>query len=130
MPYKDLEVRKAYKLAHSRLPSQRERQAALRQRPGYEEYMSPLRRKSHLKVRYGITDDDYRTMLASQGGGCAICKTTEPGNGKSDWFDVDHCHTTGKVRSLLCRNCNVTVGVVEKKADLIKKIHDYLARHL
>jgi len=46
MPYKDLEVRKAYKLAHSRLPAQRKRQAALRQRPGYGEYLSPIRRRT------------------------------------------------------------------------------------
>lgn len=129
MPYKDPVVRREYKLAHSRLPAQRERQARLRQRPGHREYLKPIQRRSHLKKRYGITDADYHAMLAAQGGGCAICKTTEPGNGKSGWFDVDHCHTTGKVRGLLCRNCNVTAGVVEKKADLIKKIHDYLARH-
>ena len=130
MPYADPVVRAAYALAHSRLPRQRERQAKLRRRPGYSEYLSPIRRRSHLKKRYGITDADYHAMLAAQGGTCAICKTTAPGNGKSEWFDVDHCHDTGKVRALLCRNCNVTVGVVEKKAALIEQIHTYLARYL
>lgn len=91
--------------------------------------MLPIRRKSHLKTRYGITDADYCRMFEAQGRCCAICKSPEPGNGKSDLFDVDHCHTTNKVRALLCRNCNVTVGVVEKKAELIKLIHAYLERH-
>ena len=88
-----------------------------------------FKRTYHLRIRYGITHEQYMALLEQQGHKCAICGTTDPGTKKSTNFDVDHCHTTGKVRSLLCRNCNVTVGVVEKKADLIKKIHDYLARH-
>jgi Recombination endonuclease VII len=70
-------------------------------------------------------------MLAKQGGGCAICKSVFSNNGKGNaWFDVDHDHTTGRVRGLLCRDCNVTVGVVEKKSAKISLIHEYLALHL
>lgn len=129
MPHKDPVVRAAYLLSHSRLPAQRALQKARREKPGNREYLLPIQRTSHLKTRYGITDADYLRMLHEQGGRCAICHSDKPGNGKSELFDVDHCHTTGKVRGLLCRNCNVTAGVLEKKADLIKLIQAYLDRH-
>ena len=88
---------------------------------------SPEKRKSHLKTRYGITDLDYYRILAEQGGGCAVCSTRSPNNGKGDrWFDVDHDHETGKVRGLLCRNCNLTLGVLERKRSLLLKLEVYL----
>jgi hypothetical protein len=60
-------------------------------------------RNYHLKRRYGITDDDFERMLASQGGLCAICHVV-PGT------FVDHCHRTGQVRGVLCFNCNNGLG--------------------
>jgi hypothetical protein len=98
--------------------------------PAWQARQLELKRDSLLRTRYGISRSEYHAMLEAQGGGCGICGTKEPGNGKGDkYFDVDHCHTTGKVRALLCRNCNVTVGVIEKKSALIKLIHEYLKRH-
>lgn len=47
-------------------------------------------------------------MLSAQGGTCAICKSPDPkGKGK---FHVDHCHSTGRVRGLLCHACNLALG--------------------
>jgi hypothetical protein len=62
-----------------------------------------------LSYRYGITSDDYDRMLAEQGGCCAICQTDKPG-GKARAWSVDHCHSTNKVRGLLCHRCNVGLG--------------------
>jgi hypothetical protein len=56
--------------------------------------------------RYGITTDHYAALLARQGGTCAICK--RPPSARR--LAVDHCHTTGKVRGLLCSPCNVSLG--------------------
>lgn len=64
-------------------------------------------------------------MLAEQGGGCAICGR-EAG---SQALDVDHNHTTGKVRGLLCRRCNGLVGVFERKDDLLGRVAEYLVAH-
>jgi len=125
MPYKDPEVLKAYKLAHSRLPKERAKQKARRDAPGYKEHMDPIKRTSMLRKRYGITHEDYERMLARQSGGCAVCHTTVPGN-RHRHFDVDHDHTTGLVRGLLCRHCNVTLGCYENNQDLFILFQAYL----
>lgn len=128
MPHKDPVARAAYKLEFSRTPEQRENQRKYRlANPDINKGNNPPKRRSMLRKRYGITDDDYFRMLKSQNGGCAICGSITPNNGHGDrFFDVDHCHKTGRVRGLLCRDCNVTVGVVEKKWQKIEMILEYL----
>ena len=106
-----------------------EKQRCRRSDPDFMAREIAFKRDHHLRIRYGISAKDYDVLLAKQGGKCAICSTSDPGTKRAKYFDVDHCHTTGKVRALLCRNCNVTVGVVEKKTELIKLIHEYLREH-
>lgn len=131
MPHKDPLVRAAYVLKWSQTPQQRQYQKQYRlEHPEKTKSTDPAKRRSHLKTRYGITDSDYYKMLSAQNGGCAICGTNRPVNGKGNaFFDVDHNHATGQVRGLLCRDCNVTVGVVEKKQSKIRLIHKYLEQH-
>ena len=62
-------------------------------------------RERHLKAKYGITQADYDMMFKVQEGKCAVCRKEQ-----SRAFDVDHCHTTGVVRGLLCTNCNRMIG--------------------
>lgn len=130
MSFKDPLARKSYAERHYMENRERYIDRARKQRasPGHKEYMDPIRRKC-LLARYGITHDDYLAMYETQGGRCAICGSDNPGTKKSRYFDIDHNHKTGKVRALLCRNCNVTVGVVEGKADLVKLIKVYLSIH-
>jgi len=68
------------------------------------------RRDRHYWNRYRIRLADYERMLEEQGGVCAIC---EGGCAPLAHFDVDHNATTGKVRGLLCRRCNLIVGLAE-----------------
>ena len=68
-------------------------------------------RERHLIRKYGVTLSDYDAMLAAQEGKCAICLAPEATQFKGV-FHVDHCHTTGAVRGLLCRGCNHMLGVV------------------
>jgi hypothetical protein len=65
-------------------------------------------RRSALKREYGLSIEDYNNMLANQDGKCAICGGTE-------WrrLSVDHCHTSLKIRGLLCSPCNKALGVLE-----------------
>lgn len=71
------------------------------------------RRDAKLKHRYGITLEDYERRLIEQDGKCAICKQPPGKNVRAHWggkLCVDHCHDTGKVRGLLCNDCNLAVG--------------------
>lgn len=71
------------------------------------------RRGAHLKHRYGITLAEYNQLLTQQGGVCGVCGEP-PGDGQPHhWKNklaVDHCHDTGKVRGLLCNDCNAGIG--------------------
>lgn len=62
--------------------------------------------RARLRRRYGITPEQYDTMLAEQGGRCAICRTDQPGGNGNRTFHVDHDHDSGAVRGLLCSECN------------------------
>ena len=72
--------------------------------------------------KYGITLEKYEAMEKKQNGVCAICMEKEP-NKK---LAVDHCHITGKVRGLLCSNCNNGLGKFKDSKTLLIKAINYL----
>ena len=74
-----------------------------------------------MKRKYGLTLEAFDELLASQGGGCAIC-------GRPDADNVDHDHTTGRVRGILCFNCNIAIGQVEDDEDRLAAAMAYVAR--
>lgn len=88
----------------------------------YADSHKEIRREQHWMRKYNITRQDYDTMLAAQGGGCATCHKKEPG-GRGSYFHVDHDHQTGKVRGLLCHECNTALRAVDK----MKSLMDYVA---
>lgn len=81
-----------------------------------------------LRRSYGINKEQYDSMLAAQGGRCAICPRTDPGG--MGVFHVDHCHITGKVRGLLCHFCNVGLGHFNHDISRMRQAIDYLVDHL
>lgn len=86
-----------------------------------------LIKASKLKV-YGLTLEDYRSMIEAQDGKCAICrKDFQPG--KLTGPHVDHCHSTGEVRELLCRSCNSILGYADENPDTLVAAADYIRRH-
>lgn len=86
-----------------------------------------IRRNAHLKREYGITLDEYESMLTVQDGRCAICGTTEPGGHGT--FAVDHCHKQGDIRELLCQPCNTGIGMLGEDPDRLLAAALYLLRH-
>ncbi len=86
-------------------------------------------RRHHLKRQYDITPEEYDAMLEKQDGSCAICHSETPGNSRrSIYFAVDHCHTTGAVRGLLCHQCNTALGLIKDSPDTLAKMITYLAK--
>jgi len=81
-------------------------------------------RNNDLKRNYGITLDEHTQMYEEQNGVCAICK--EPGDGRWKKLCVDHDHKTGKVRQLLCRNCNMVLGQVGDNIIILQSMIEYL----
>ena len=81
-------------------------------------------RKAQLKKYYGMTPELYSSMLDAQGGLCAIChKACKSGHRMS----VDHCHATGRIRGLLCKNCNNAIGLMCDDIDILKAAILYLS---
>lgn len=78
--------------------------------------------RSRLKAQYGISPEEYDRLFQDQGGKCAIC-SMEPSDRK---LSVDHCHSTNKVRGLLCSNCNSAIGLLQEDLTLFEKAAIYL----
>jgi hypothetical protein len=104
-----------------------------RNRTGYERRYSVAKQSGHnydvsLRRQFGITLADYEKLLADQHGVCYICGKPETvvHCGQVRRLAVDHDHTTGKVRRLLCTVCNTRVGWVEEDPILVEKIQAYI----
>jgi hypothetical protein len=74
--------------------------------------------------KYGLTEAHYTTMLERQGGGCAICGTKDCPSGVR--LAVDHDHSTGKVRGILCSPCNTAIGKLRDDTSLMQRAIQYL----
>ena len=88
--------------------------------------LSENSRKYGLLNKYGLTLEDYNEMFSTQNGECAICRTHQRDLNIS--LAVDHDHSTGKVRGLLCKNCNLMIG--NAKDDISTLLHaiEYLEK--
>lgn len=99
-----------------------------REKEFYNDHKNKLtKRKSTIKRKYGIEYDSYLSMLTEQGCKCKICqKTLEEFSPKATKPHVDHCHTTGKVRGILCCYCNTMLGVYNDDIKIFENIINYL----
>jgi hypothetical protein len=77
--------------------------------------------------KFGISDADYNQIWAAQGSKCAICGKVEPLRGRS-FHPVDHDHSTGRVRGILCQACNVGLGSFRDDPALLFLAIEYLKR--
>jgi hypothetical protein len=72
---------------------------------------------------YGLAPEKFADMLAAQNGCCAVC-------GDGGILVVDHCHDTGKIRSLLCSPCNTAIGLFKEEPKRMRAAIRYLAKAL
>lgn len=84
--------------------------------------------------RFGIDLEQFKSLLASQGGVCAICEKPESvvdrRTGQVKNLSVDHDHKTGKVRGLLCHLCNTAIGKLGDDPRMISKALKYLGGNI
>lgn len=77
---------------------------------------------------YGAVVGDYERLFKLQGGACAICGVdgADPRNRRKGRLALDHNHTTGKVRGLLCASCNISLGAMGDDAGLLSRAVNYM----
>lgn len=93
-----------------------------------KEKLAADRRDRVLKHRYGLSAAQHEAMVVAQDNRCAVCGAVG-GSSRATRLYVDHNHTTGKVRSLLCPGCNTAIGVLEKGAGYLTSAVNYLLSH-
>ena len=82
-------------------------------------------RKYWLKSQHNLSLDAYNALLINQNHKCAICSCDEAAAFKGLLF-VDHCHSTKKVRGLLCHHCNTALGKFKDSSEILSKAIKYL----
>lgn len=115
---------KKYRDANKQLTSERNKR--------YHEANPDAVKSKHYKARYGISLEEAKQLLENQGNCCAIC------NKQLDFYAgvkgrdkpvVDHCHTTNKVRGILCTNCNLLLGYSFDKTTTLETAITYLEKY-
>ena len=90
-------------------------------------------RRTMLKSKYGISLEQYNEMLQTQNEVCAICGLPETvisnKKGGVDSLRVDHCHSTGQIRGLLCSKCNFGVGNFNDSLYLLSSALNYILKY-
>jgi hypothetical protein len=149
MPYKNKEAKKAYyeknkeaRVAYNRAYRERNKEARAAYNKAYRERNKEalaVRRKAynaenkkaraayrkayHVLKNYGITLEEKKKMLNGQRNKCKIC--LQEFNDKVVSC-VDHCHTMGNIRGLLCRQCNIGLGNFQDNPLALIKAAEYL----
>lgn len=77
-------------------------------------------RNYSLRTTYGITLEEYQHIFTAQGNCCAVCQNT------SRRMHVDHDHTTGRIRGILCHNCNIALGLLQDNEHTLTNLAAYL----
>jgi hypothetical protein len=77
----------------------------------------------HIKAYHKLSVEEYSRLVEESAGKCMVCGT------ESKSLDVDHNHSTGVARGLLCRSCNTLVGYLETNSHKIKRALEYIEEH-
>ena len=82
-----------------------------------------LSKRMHLKTRYSLSLEDVADMMLKQGNACAVCGTEDAN------LVIDHNHSSGAVRGLLCNSCNCALGHLKEEPEVIKSLLTYIEKH-
>ena len=96
-----------------------------RWRLAHPERARDVQRRHRYKKIYGLTVEQYDSLLARQHGQCAICGTSTP-RGRYNKWHIDHDHVTNEIRGILCNKCNAGLGFFKDDAELLRAALKYL----
>lgn len=90
-----------------------------------------LARISKVKQQYNLTEEQYALLIKEHDNKCAICGREERIKLKGTlWsLSIDHCHKTGKIRGLLCAQCNVGIAKFDENIIFFQNAIKYLIKH-
>lgn len=80
-------------------------------------------KKRNVFRKYGLTKEEFDALAATQGYACAICRKVPKAR-----LHIDHNHETGRVRGLLCSNCNTAIGLLKDRAEFLLNAVNYLLK--
>jgi hypothetical protein len=97
-------------------------------RAKHSERIRAEKRRDHLRREYGIAPEVYDRMAKEQDSLCYICKKpqTHYQNKRPVRLYVDHCHSSGIVRRLLCNNCNAMLGYAQDSPAILRQAAKYI----
>lgn len=98
-----------------------------KQRKQFRDVNKERLRFQKLKSKLGLDKPTYDAILAAQGGCCGICGKLPKEHRRV--LSVDHDHLTGKVRGILCDNCNRCLGLLKDDVNVVEKAASYLKKH-
>ena len=137
MPHKDPAVKKSYLKEYHAKWYKQNKEKRLAQIEEYQSTKSDdwrklIGQKHHLRTRYNLTPNQYNEMAKIQDYKCAICGIDVTENIRAEKqiaLSVDHNHTTGALRELLCMKCNYGLGYFRDNADILSKASAYITKH-
>ena len=98
-----------------------------RNNPNVKKHAAKRRFKHVCRYKYNITPEEAVELFEKQNSSCAICNKLFPETlGKRGGPSIDHCHSTGKVRGILCTNCNIGLGHFKDDVELLQQAIQYL----
>lgn len=95
----------------------------------YDRTHRHIARNTTYKAKYGITSIDVDKKIKSQNNKCPICQSVFSGTFGHKSPNVDHCHKTGKIRDILCGDCNRVLGAVNEKISTLENMIKYIIKH-
>ena len=134
MPYKNLEQTKEYNKQYYFKNKDKHVEYRFKRKDKIKEYNKEYNLKNKEKKKeyaliknYNLTIDEYNKMFTDQKGCCKICDRHQ--NELSKRLGVDHNHTTGKIRGLLCDSCNTNIGKFNEDTRILNKMIEYIKEH-
>jgi protein-arginine kinase activator protein McsA len=96
-------------------------------RRAHKDVWNRQRHQRLLQRQHGITPEQFEKLYAApKCGGCGVSKSKPQNGSPAKRLALDHCHTTNRIRGLLCHECNRTIATAQDSPQILRQLADYL----